>query len=308
MVRPGLVVNSPASTPDSPSNSGGGGCRGDCTPPTLGVDPNYKRIVEEGFSFNGNPVDVEPYYTPYPLITVNVGQQNTAVFKIYDNSGTQNIQHIALAFGLGTGESFGHSKATISLDRTFDGREIVTVVDPENVLDNISVITEKGPCNGGLTMQCLIVTFYHTFRAPLDFNMVASYVWDFNQNGWNNYYNHGVEVVGESLNPPTVEYIVDRFGRPHALTIEEVTPGMRLDENNSQWILIGDTWQPYTRSYAQIHPETVVDPGTPNSITRNWDYFHLLKESQISLAQQKLMEILGTNPGLNPYLKNNEET
>jgi len=79
---------------------------------------------------------------------------------------------------------------------------------------------------------------------------------------------------------------------------------MRLDENNSLWILVGDTWQLYTGSYAQIHPETVVDPGTPSSITRHWEYFHLLKESQVSLAEEKLNEILGRNPFLNPYLKN----
>ena len=273
----------------------------------MGLDQNYRRIVEEGFSYNGNPVDVESYYTPYPLITVNVGEQNKAVFKIHDNSGTQNIEHIGLAFGLGEGESFYDSKAVISLDRTFDGREIVNVSDPENALDDISVITEKGLCNRSSGAWCLIVTFYHTFRAPLDFNMVASYVWDFDHNAWHNYYNHGIEVVGKSLNPPTVEYVVDRFGNTHALTIEEVTEGKRLDENNSLWILVGDEWQPYTGSYTQIHPESVQEPWkTPSVITRDWGFFQLLKEHEASRAEEKLNEILGTNKALNPYLKDVE--
>ena len=85
LVRPGLVVDS------SPvSNPGGSGCEGDCIPPTLGLS-GLQRIVNNGFSYNDNPVDVDLYYTPYPLVTVNVGEENKVVLKVYDNSGTQNI-------------------------------------------------------------------------------------------------------------------------------------------------------------------------------------------------------------------------
>jgi len=134
--------------------------------------------------------------------------------------------------------------------------------------------------------------------------MVASYVWDFDRNAWHNYYNHGIEVVGESLNPPTVEYVVDRFGNTHALTIKEVSEGKRLDENNSLWILVGDEWQPYNGNYAQIHPESVQESWkTPSVITRDWGSFQLLKEHEALRAEEKLNEILGIHKSLNPYLK-----
>ncbi|MGD8431313.1 MAG: hypothetical protein PVG23_01920, partial [Nitrosopumilaceae archaeon] len=110
----GIVVDSSGSRDSSGSSSSGGGCSGDCGPPSLGVDQNYNRIVEDGFSFNGNPVDVKHFYTPYPLITVNVGEENIAILKIYEDGGVDSIAHVGLAFGLAKNEYFSDSKATIN--------------------------------------------------------------------------------------------------------------------------------------------------------------------------------------------------
>jgi len=44
-------------------------------PPTLGVDNNGKRFVENGFSYNGNITNVDRYWTDYPLITTEVGKK-----------------------------------------------------------------------------------------------------------------------------------------------------------------------------------------------------------------------------------------
>ncbi|MFB5608334.1 MAG: hypothetical protein ACE5RI_07025, partial [Candidatus Nitrosomaritimum yanchengensis] len=51
LIRPGLVA-------DSSSNSGESSGCSECTPPTLGVNSNNLRLVENGFSYNDNPVDV----------------------------------------------------------------------------------------------------------------------------------------------------------------------------------------------------------------------------------------------------------
>jgi len=63
LIKPGLVVDSSSGE----SNGNGGGCT-NCTPPTLGLDSNYNRIVQHGFSFNDNPVDVEYHYTPHLFV------------------------------------------------------------------------------------------------------------------------------------------------------------------------------------------------------------------------------------------------
>jgi len=156
------------------TNGGGDGCNGDCTEPTLGVLSDGRRIVENGFSYNGKSVDVEYYFTPYPLVTVKVGKQNVAEFKIYDNLGIDNIRHFELAFGLAQGESIGMSKAVINWDKTFDGIETVTIDDPENVLDKVKVTTSEGYCSDEMQTKCLIVKVVHTFRAPLDFDILGT--------------------------------------------------------------------------------------------------------------------------------------
>ena len=214
--------------------NGGGGCSGDCTPPTLGMDNNGRRLVNNGFTYNGKPIDVEFYFTAYTLITVDVGVQNKAVFIIYENGGPENIRHFALAFGLAKGQIISNSKAVIEWDKSWDGIEKVNVIDPENTLENVRVVTSIGPCNSGsiLNNDCLVVTVYHTFRAPLDFNIVGSYVWDERGNGWQNYYNDGIDVQGESMNPPN-QY--QGIHKGHLITITETGKNTAIDEDGNTW-------------------------------------------------------------------------
>ena len=277
LIRPGLVVDNPS--------SGGGNCNGDCSPPTLGVNQNFNRIVDNGFSYNNNPINVELFYTPYPLITANVGQQNTVVLKIYDDSGIQNIEHVALAFGLGKGERFNDSKATISLDRTHDGREITSVYDPENALDEVEITTLEGSCGNSIASKCLIVTIHHIFREPLAFNMVATYVWDFNKNSWQNYYNDGIEIVGQSLNPPKTKMIA--FGTKDMRGLYELT---QIDKKTDLWVdEFGTVYEHKGNDRYDIvrsqPKELVYDKITKHGCDRNCNWFKEYMQNQELLAQ-----------------------
>jgi len=216
------------------------GCERDCKEPTLGLDNNGRRMVDNGFSYNGKSVDVERYFTPYPLVTVKIGKQNVAEFKIYENMGPDKISHFELAFGLANGESIGMSKAVINWDKTFDGIETVTLDDPENVLDKVRVTTSEGNCSDELQQKCLIVKVVHTFRAPLDFNMLGTNVWDTKRNAWQNYYNHGIEVVGESLNPPK-EY--DGIDKRQIYHLTETGKNTAVDEFGNSWSLKYGLWE-----------------------------------------------------------------
>ena len=256
---------------------GGSGCS-NCEAPTLGVNKNFQRLVDNGFSYNGKSVDVERYFTPYPLVTVQTGKQNVAEFKIYDDKGPDRISHFELAFGLASGESIGMSKAVINWDKTFDGIETVTLDDPENVLDNIKVTTSEGSCSDDSSQKCLILKVKHTFRAPLDFNILGTNVWDFKRNAWQNYYNHGIEVVGESLNPPK-EY--DGINRGHIYHLTETGKNTAVDEFGNTWTL-DKTW---TKDY--VKPERIVDSDT-NVFTRMHSEFAQYKDSQADLASSIL--------------------
>jgi len=43
------------------SSGGGDGCNGECSAPTLGVNSEGYRLVDNGFSYNGKAVDVESF-------------------------------------------------------------------------------------------------------------------------------------------------------------------------------------------------------------------------------------------------------
>jgi len=262
-------------------SGGGSSCSGDCTEPTLGFNNEGRKLVDDGFSYNGKSVDVEYYFTPYPLVTVNVGKQNVAEFKIYDNLGPDNISHFELAFGLASGESIGMSKAVINWDKSFDGIETITLDDPENVLDKIKITTSEGYCKDDSEAKCLVVKVVHTFRAPLDFNILGTNVWDVKRNAWQNYYNHGVEVIGESLNPPK---IYDGINKGHIYHLTETGKNIAVDEFGNAWTL-DKTW---TKDY--VKPERIVDSDT-STFTRMHSEFAKYKDSQANDALEQLLAL-----------------
>jgi hypothetical protein len=220
------------------TSSNGGGCTGDCEEPTLGIDDSGRRLVDGGFTYNGKSIDVERFFTPYPLVTVSTGIENMAEFKIFDNKGPDNITHFELAFGLAKGESIGTSKVVINWDKSFDGIETVTLNDPENILENVKVTTSEDACLDNQSQKCLAIQIVHTFRAPLDFNILGTNVWDYNRNAWQNYYNHGVEIIGESLNPPK-EY--DGIDKGHIYRLTEIGKNTAVDKFGNVWTL-NKTW------------------------------------------------------------------
>ena len=263
------------------SSGANGGCRGDCfDSPTLGVDDNGRRIVTNGFTYNGNPIDVEKYFTPYPLITVDVGVKNTAKFKIYEDSGPQSVRHFELAFGIANGQTIHTSTAVIKWDKTFSGIETVTTVDPDNVLQDVDVRTTTGKCSesGG---ECLIITVDHTFRAPPEFNIVGTNVWDEERNGWQNYYNDGIAVVGESMNPPK-QHTGINMGQ--LITITETGKNKAIDSDGNTWTFDKEWIMDY------VPQGKIIDKISSHGYDRNHALFGIYKQGQELLAKQTIDE------------------
>jgi len=292
-VRTGLVVDNSGGSESSSDSGNGSGCNGDCNPPTLGVDSTLKRIVYDGFSYNDHPIDVDLYYTPYPLVTVQVGEQNRAILKIYDDGGTQNIAHVELGFGLGKGESFSENRAAIILDISFDGSQHVTTFDPEHVLDGVSVVTSKDRCGTFVSSQCLVVTIDHTFREPLEFNMVGTQVWDHKKNSWQNFYNHGVHIIGDSVNPPKTKDVA--FGTKDMRGLFTLT---QINKIEDKWIdEFGNIYQHNGNDKFDlinaIPRQVIEDYTTMHGCDRTCSWFETYKQYQENIAQSKIDTILG---------------
>ena len=262
------------------ASGGGSGCK-DCEEPTLGVLSSGQRVVEDGFTYNGHSVDVERFFTPYPLITAQVGKQNTAQFKIYENRGPDNIAHFSFAFGLGKGEIISQSQAMIEVDFARDRTQTVTITDPQNALDNVSVTTDKVACNGGPT-QCLEITIKHMFREPLDFDIVGTDVWDYSRQSWQNYYNHGIEVVGPSMNPPD-EF--DGIDKGYIYHLTETSKTTAVDEFGDTWTFQYGTWN---KDF--IKQERIQD-GEKMVFDRMHSDFAYYKNTQAEFALSELLEL-----------------
>jgi hypothetical protein len=281
------------------SDGGGNGCS-DCIPPTLGLDSTGRRIVSNGFSYNDIPVNVNSYYTAFPLIQVNVGEENKAVLQIYDNSGSQNIAHVALGFGLGEGESFNNARAVINLDR-INGKEVVTTFDPENVLNNTRVVTKEAKCTD-IESQCLFVTIYHTFRDSLNFNMVSTNIWDVKRNSWQNYFNHGVQIEGDSLNSPKTKMIA--FGETQMRGLHTLTQINKIDDLWSDEI--GNIYHRtgndnFDRIFSNFTYNTL-NLETAHGCDRNCSLFSNYKTQQEDIAQEKLGQYPEKDAKINTYI------
>jgi hypothetical protein len=248
-------------------------------PPTMGVTRQGMLLVEDGFSYNNNPVDAHLMNTPYPMVTTNVGEENVAKLKIYSPRGIDRLQHVAVAFGLDKHQIFGESKVVLEWDKLPNGEETLTVIDPENYLDNVKAVTSEGKCRTNGNDQCFIIEFYHTFRQPLEYNIIGTYIWDDKRSGWQNYYNDGVEILGDSLNPPA-KHKVSHKGK--MIQITESGKNVALDQEGNSWTFDKEWKMDYV-------PQAKMDDGmTSQGIDRNNVKFSAYKQGQELIAEYAL--------------------
>jgi len=253
-------------------------------PPTLGITRHGLVLVEEGFSYNGNPVDVHLVNTHYPLVTTNVGEENVAKLVIYSPRGIERLQHVAIGFGLDKNEVFGHSNVVIEWDRLHNGDETITVIDPENYLADVRVETAEGQCRASSNELCLIIEFYHTFRQSLDYNIIGTYIWDDKRSGWQNFYNDGVESLGDSLNPPA-KHQASHKGK--IIEITESGTNVAYDQEGNLWTF-DKSWE------MEYQPIGKIDNGiTSQGFDRNHVKFSTYKKGQELIAKNILSSVLG---------------
>jgi len=196
------IISLPAHITDSIPSGGNGGCA-DCTKPTFGKNTFNSLIVWEGFTYNANSVNVTNYHTDFPEITVTTNMTNTATVKIYENQGVDNIKMVQFGLGMpevGSPLNYAQTLAEISIDDALV--EEIVVIDKNNLVDVISVSTARVFCSPDSQTQCLEVSLEYVYRDQPKYNIIAINARDSAGNSQLNFLNHGVLVVGESLNDP----------------------------------------------------------------------------------------------------------
>jgi len=281
-----LVAAGPLTSTSGIVASGGGGCE-NCLPPTLGLDKKGdKRLVEGGFTCQGQTADVEHYYTPFPLIQVDVGQKLSCSFKIYEDTGADNIRHFDLAFGRTSGSSVSSADKKITWDRNHLLEETVTY--DESFFRDVSVTL------GGLVKckvdstdeRCQVINVSAVPKEPIagDDIIVQTNVWDQRRNGKTNYYNDGIDVIGNTENPLPFYKMAD--GRNGVVLIFTTDPTLEdlehgIDKYGQKWTLInGNSW---VKDY--VSPDRSCKTSS-KGFERNCPEFQTMLLEQQLLAQQ----------------------
>ena len=252
--------------------------------PTFGSDRYGNNYVDNGFSFNDFVTDVEGFKTHMPLQTLQVGEKNSVTMKIYENRGANKIEHVELAFGLDYDEYATQSENRIIWEQNFKGDQTITEYDPKNNLMDVNAVATV---NG----KILEITFDFAFRAPMAKSQIGVIVWDQERHSRTVYFNDGIEVVGESLNPPEVVTILDEKGYPVTITMTGENEG--VDEEGNIWTH-NSPWKKQSvlsENLEDEKPELVGGHG----FDRNHNMFEKYQKSQEQSAQEKLIQILGGN-------------
>jgi len=138
----------------------------------------------------------------------------------------------------------------------------------------------------------------------LEFDIVATNVWDYSRNAWQNYYNHGIHIEGDSLNPPK-EY--DGIHKGHVYHLTETGKNTAIDEFGDSWTF-NKTWNmdykpPMKIAKSLLNPDKmwaikhVLQDDYDNYSTEAFGYnkndyeFTSYKKGQALLAEKTMREI-----------------
>lgn len=212
----------------------------DNTSPTLGLNNQYQRMVTNGFRYNELPVNVEYYYTEYPLTIVHIGDKNIAELKIFDDYGPEQIAHVELAFGLSKDKYFNQNGIVINYDIDSQGIGTVSQVDPDNIIDDDTLKIEHKHVSciaSSHDDDCLLVKIFHTFKKSKNYDIIRTNIWDKNRNTWQNFFNHGINIEGLSNNQDNGILVNNNTLKLYPILDNFNQTKFMIDENNVVYVL-----------------------------------------------------------------------
>jgi len=264
--------------------SNGSGCD-NCEPPTLGLNKaGDQRMVDGGFTCNGQTIDVENYYTDFPTITNAVGQRLQCTFIIYEDTYADNVRHFEFAVGKRVDDYMSDEQGKIVWDRDF--KLVETVTYDSELFRNVYVLSSLAKClDASSTATCLKLELSATPKMPLVNDIIVkTNVWDENRNAKQNFYNDGIDFVGYTENPlPSFNVVDGRNGITTIyttdFTLEDQTHA--IDKYGNTWTLVNNIWQ---KDY--VAPDMSCNVSSYLGYDRSCPEFTLMKEGQAIIGQE----------------------
>ncbi len=175
-------------------NSIGGGCRGDCIPPTLGTDNAGMQLVSNGFAVNGNEFDVKYFKQDVPTQWVNVGEPVVITLTIFENTYPQNLEYVGLLMGIEERFVAGVTVQShpVQIHWMKDREGTTTTVEQSDDLIKDVLITES------IVGRNNIITFEFTLSQIFDTDVITVKMWDVAKNQWTNHFYEAIKIVSST--------------------------------------------------------------------------------------------------------------
>lgn len=176
----------------SHGTGGGGGCGGDCVPPTLGLDNQGTTRVEKGLTINSESFNVESYSQTIQTQIFKIGQNNTIALKIYENTSPDFLSHVELHFDVNEKvmEGITVEKSTTSIVWDDTGNDEIYGIYGEEIFKNIR-IDQK------IDDNLILVVFEFEAVKVLDESTLMIKIWDEKRNVSKNYFYNAIKIIDE---------------------------------------------------------------------------------------------------------------
>jgi len=263
------------------------------TRPTFGLDHNtFLPVIEGGFSFNRVPHDItDNFWTPFEEQEVKVGQTNSFSAKVFAD---QKLRVQEFLFGIPQVGDAHMAELGIEIFYDTNGDiERVQVVQKTDIIDidSLKVVRSKSKCLSDDTIpKCITTLLSMKFLEPLKDKIMAIKAIDFKGRSQFTYLNEGFDISGNSLNPMQAKMI------PGTEKYEGLVEVTQIAKYSDIWVAKDgrEFEMNEVGSFKQINQsfERYIDTGL---LHRSHSEFAAYKQEQIILAEQKLMELLGTD-------------
>ncbi len=223
--------------------SGGGGCD---VAPTFGTpfSCDSRNFVDDGVTIHGTSYDpTNQIHIENPRINAIVGIPYSIELKPYDSFGEFNIKWVGISFGLIEGDFvFGNGEALVYLHQDYDGTFSIEEDDDNNIINVINFVKSRNEVCAVSDNDALCPVYrldYSYNQAPIG-SMVGVQVVNQDRGSESRFFNDGIDVTGDSLNPsPVIEVLAkEKFVAQHYLTYADPSFKDRtvaIDENGTTW-------------------------------------------------------------------------
>jgi len=280
--------------PSSVEEGGGGSSNNANARPTFGIDyQTFAQIVDGGLIINDETFTVsDNYWTHIPMQILTVGEVQNFTATSFS---PKTLKVMEFLFGVPEVGAWDEAETSIALFFDYDG----TIVDVQtNNIDDILIdfnsmnySSSKTLCTASdATPVCDRVSIEIIFNESPLYEVIAVQAIDQKERNNILYFNDGIHVQGESLNPAVQMQILSAIPHQGLQTVERIDKAediwMTLDENEPVSLY-------YQNSFGTFLPlewkETEKPMDNLSSImNRDHSYFDLLVEVEQQRAQNTL--------------------